>query len=111
MYCDANSRLEKTIQPIVSLLLVPCERIHSLAQTYRSPPLPVAPGLKAAGAYRPAALVHLIPLLAPEDRSPPFVIGKHAEELVCASHDKEGGWGGLRGETKRTQISAYFPEE
>ncbi len=46
------------------------------------------PGLQAAGAYRPAASVHLIPLLAPEDQSLPFVIGKHAEELMCASHDK-----------------------
>lgn len=98
------------MQPIVSLLLVPCERIHSPAQTYHSSPLLVAPGLEAAGAYRLAALVHLIPLLAPKDQSPPFVIGKHAEELVCASHDKEGGRGGLRGETNRTQISAYFPE-
>lgn len=50
----------------------------------------MAPGLEAAGAYRPAALVHLTPHLAPKDQSTPFVIGKHAEELVCASHDKEG---------------------
>lgn len=88
-----NSRLEKTVQPIVSLSLVPCERIHSAAQTYHSSPLLVAPGLKAAGAYRPAALVHLIPLHAPKDQSPPFVIGKHVKKLVCASHDKERGAG------------------
>lgn len=86
-----NSRLEKTVQPIVSLVLVPCERIHSAGQTYHSSPLLVAPGLKAAGAYRPAALVHLSPLHAPEDHSPPFVIGKHVEELVCASRDKDRG--------------------
>lgn len=103
-----NSRLEKTIRPIVSLLLFPCERSHSLAQTYHSSPLPVAPGLEAAGAYRPAALLHLIPLHTPEDHSPTFVIGKYAEEPVCAPHDKEGE--GPRGETQKTQISAYFPD-
>lgn len=89
------------MQPIVIILLVPCECIHSSVQTYRISPLLVAPGPRATGAYRPAVLVHLIPLHAPEEQSPPFVIGKHAEELVCASH--EGG-----GETKRTQISAHF---
>ena len=51
---------------IVSLLLVPCDHIHSSAQTYHSSPQPVAPGLKAAGAYRPAASsVYLIPPLMP----------------------------------------------
>lgn len=83
-----NSRPEKTMQPKLSLWLVPCERMHSSAQTYHSSPLPVAPGLKAAGPCRPSARVHRIPLSAPEERRPPFVIGKHAEKLVCASHDK-----------------------
>lgn len=81
---------------IVSLLLVPCDRIYSSAQTYHSAPLPVAPGLKAAGAYRPAAYsVHLIPPYAPKDQSPLFVIGKHAEKLVCVLHmtKREGVWG------------------
>lgn len=76
------------MQPIVIILLVPCECIHSSVQTYHISPLLVAPGPRATGAYRPAVLVHLIPLHAPEEQSPPFVIGKHAEELVCASRGR-----------------------
>lgn len=79
------------MQPIVTILLVPGERIHSSVQTHHIAPLLVAPGPGATGAYRPAASVHLIPLRAPEDRRPPFVIGKHAEELVCASQEGGGG--------------------
>lgn len=62
-----------------------------------------------ARAYRPAALAHLILLLAPKDQSPPFVIGKHAEKLVCASHDKEGV--GTEGRNKEdTNISIFSRE-
>lgn len=74
----------------------------------------MVPGLKAAGAHRPAARVHLTLLHAPEDQSPPFVIGKHAEELVCASHDNEGTWdggvgGGTEGRnTEDTNISIFY---
>lgn len=35
--------------------------------------------------------MHLIPLHAPEDQSPPFVIGKHAEEPLCVSYEKGEG--------------------
>lgn len=69
----------------------------------------MAPRLKAAGAYRPAALVHLIPLQAPEDQSPPFVIGKHAEELVCASHEKREG--GTEGRNKEDTNINIFPRD
>lgn len=77
------------MQPIVIILLVPCECIHSSVQTYRISPLLVAPGPRATGVYRPAVLVHLIPLHVPEEQSPPFVIGKHAESW-CALHMREG---------------------
>lgn len=107
MYCDAEAGWRKQYSQLSSsgsshvIPFIPQPRLITALCCWW--PLGLEP-LEPIGLQ---PLMHLFPLLAPKDQSPPFVIGKHAEELVCALQPRQGaGW-----ENKEDRKISIFPRD